>query len=130
MSQYENSGNLFPASNMKIVRHGKLDVEGADQEVIISQVTTKNNKTVFEVYRKIGAMFINTDDEQDYDASGKIETEHGEYMMWSRKRTDKNNNPFTRASIAPIRDKPESKEGLPQEMGDVHNTDPVDDIPF
>ena len=77
-------------------------------------------------------MFVNTDEDQDFDASGKIETEHGEYMMWSRKRTDKNNNPFTRASIAPVAPKAnsnQSEDGTPV-VANTPDLDGVDDIPF
>jgi hypothetical protein len=130
MSDFENSGNLFPAANNKVVRQGKLDVEGLDHELVIVQVTTKTNKTVYEVYEKIGALHPNDDktEKKDWDMSGEILVLGQKLMMWCRKRFDKNNNAYTRASVAPAKEmdanvkKEQSKE---QEKVEIE-----DDIPF
>ena len=130
MSNYENSGNLFSAANSKVVRQGKLDVDGRDHEIVIVQVTTKNNKTVYEVYEKIGALHPNDNktEQKDWDMSGEILVLGQKLMMWCRKRFDKNNNAYTRASVA------SAKETDSNAQKDQHQTQEKveidDDIPF
>lgn len=130
MSDYENSGNLFSAANNKVVRQGKLDVDGRDHEIVIVQVTTKNNKTVYEVYEKIGALHPNDNktEQKDWDMSGEILVLGQKLMMWCRKRFDKNNNAYTRASVAT------AKEMDSNAQKDQHQTQEKveidDDIPF
>lgn len=107
MNEYDNTnqGAVFPASNEKLIRSGKLNIEGIEERVTIVQVTTKTGKTVFEVYKKVGAVFINDNkrDEKDADMSGTVNfgNPKGDYMMWGRKRESKGGVPFTSLTIAP-----------------------------
>jgi hypothetical protein len=132
-NKYENSGNLFPSANSKVVRQGKLDVEGMNHELVIVQVTTKNNKTVYEVYEKVGALHPNETktEQKDWDMSGEIVVLGEKLMMWCRKKFDKNNNAYTRASVAPAREMSDDKSTPPQE-GQIkeQDSDLDDDIPF
>lgn len=113
--QYDNTntGALFPAENMKVVRQGKVDVDGVENNYSITQVQTKNGHTVFEVYMKVGAMFVNErkKDEKDADLSGTISIENKEYMMWGRKRQSKSGMEFTAISCAPKKTSVQSAQG-------------------
>jgi len=151
MSDYDNtnSGALYPADNMKpvgrkdwddlkIIRQGKVDVEGSESRMVITQSTSREGKTYFEVYQsvkdrtlvventdrngntyyeffeKIGPIYTNDRKRTDKDAdmSGTITPnggELGEYMIWGRKRTTKSGNPMTSVSFAPKEKKSDSK---------------------
>ena len=143
MSDYDNtnSGALYPADNMKpigrkdwddlkIIRQGKVDVEGSESRMVITQSTSREGKTYFEVYQSVGDRILvaeNTDrngntyyeffqkvgpiytndrkrTDKDADMSGTITPnggEMGEYMIWGRKRTTKSGDPMTSVSFAP-----------------------------
>ena len=105
MSEYDdtNRGALFPAENQELVRSGPVNIAGADQHCAIVQTITKNGKTVFEVYQKIGAVFPNDKkrNDDDYDMSGKVDLPSGQKMMiWGRKRQSKNGNHYTAISLS------------------------------
>ena len=128
MNKYENSGNLFPANNVKVFRQGTVDIDGADYEVIIVETTTKNGNKVYEAYFKGGALFINKEKGEaphDYDISGEITIDDHKVRAWGRKKLDKNNNPYTRMSFAEAKSDAQVSEKMPkqEEM-------PDDDIPF
>ena len=120
-------GAAFPPRDEKLLRIGKLDMEGEDERVSIVQVTTKSGKTVFEIYKKIGAVFVNDRkrDEKDADMSGTIKTDFGEYMMWGRKVEGKSGIPFTSLSIAP------KKGGAsPAKSEEAASRETEDEVPF
>lgn len=104
MAEYDNTntGALFPAENMKVIRQGKIDIEGKEDDYCLCQVQTKNGHTIFEVYQKVGAVFINERkrDEKDADMSGTVTIEGTDYMMWGRKRESKSGMAFTAISCA------------------------------
>lgn len=129
MSDYPNSGNFFAAANMKVARQGKLDVNGTDHEIAIVQVITKNKKTVFEVYQKVGVLYENDNktEKQDWDISGTITILGEKLRMWCRKRFDKSNNAYTRASVAPHKET--SSDEKDQHAQETHD-EIEDDIPF
>lgn len=143
MSDYDNtnSGALYPAEHMKpigrkdwddlkIIRQGKVDVEGSESRMVITQATSREGKTYFEVYqsvgdrvlvaevtdrdgntyfeffKKVGPIFTNDRKRTDKDAdmSGTITPDDGslgEYMIWGRKRTTKSGVAMTSVSFAP-----------------------------
>ncbi len=127
--QYDNtnSGLLFPADSMQIIRQGKIDVEGFDHNVILVQCKTAKGNTVYEIHKQVGVVF-EADEDKNFDSQGTVDLGTGEYTIWLRKKTSKNGNPMTAASLAP---KQERNNGLPQDAGDTHNTAALDDtIPF
>lgn len=104
MAEYDNTntGALFPSENMKVVRQGRINVDGAEENFCLVQVQTKAGKTVFEVYQKVGAVFVNDRkrDEKDADMSGQMTVRDKDFMVWGRKRESKNGLGFTAISIA------------------------------
>ena len=152
MSDYDNtnSGALYSADNMKpigrkdwddlkIIRQGKVDVEGSESRMVITQSTSREGKAYFEVYQSVGDRVLvaeNTDrngntyyeffqkvgpiytndrkrTDKDADMSGTITPnggEMGEYMIWGRKRTTKAGDPMTSVSFAPKKKQESSEE--------------------
>jgi len=148
MSNYDNtnSGALYPAEHMqtvgrrddlKVIRQGKVDIEGSDTNMVITQATSREGKTYFEVYeevddrvlvlevtardgstyhkflKKIGPIYTNDRkrSEKDADMSGTVKPNDGslgEYMIWGRKRTTKDGVAMTSISLAPKEKKSES----------------------
>lgn len=98
-----NSGVLFPAEDVKVLRKGPVDIEGKERDMMITQSTTRTGKQIFEVWQKAGPIFVNEKrSEKDADMSGSVETEHGEYKIWGRKRTSSRTGaPLTSVSLAP-----------------------------
>jgi hypothetical protein len=140
MTEYDNTntGALFPAENMKVVRQGRINVDGAEENFCLVQVQTKAGKTVFEMYQKVGAVFANERkrDEKDADMSGSMTVRDKEFMVWGRKRESKNGLGFTSVSVA-------GKKGLGGGSGNGANSQTkshqasggsaeefADDIPF
>lgn len=149
-NQYDNtnSGALYPAEHMttigrkddlKVIRHGKVDVEGSETNMVITQTTSREGKTYFEVYeevddrvlvvevtardgstyhkflKKIGPIYTNDRKrtEKDADMSGTVKPQDGslgEYMIWGRKRTTRDGAPLTSISLAPKEKKPDAEE--------------------
>lgn len=132
MTEYDNtnSGVMFPAGQMEVFRQGKVDIEGQDHEMVICKKITPKGKTVYEVYRKVGAVFPVTEkrSENSPDMSGEVETSHGEYKMFGRKKVSKNGTPMTTISLAPAEERPVSHTKVPV----VAHTPDLDDvdIPF
>ena len=57
--QKENTGALFEANNMKVLRQGKSLVNGHDCELIVTCSQTKDGRTLFDTYMKVGGFFPN-----------------------------------------------------------------------
>ena len=143
MTEYDdtNKGALFPAENQKIVRSGPVNINGSAEYCAIVQTTTKNGKTVFEFYQKIGAIFPNEKrNENDADMSGSLETKSGPMKVWGRKRQSKNGNDFTSISLAPPLDQYPNDHTRRQGFKEMSNANrhmesiassvPDDEIPF
>jgi len=120
-----NSGVLFPAENMKVIRKGPVDIEGKETDMMITQSQTRDGKAIFEVWQKAGPIFVNEKrNENDADMSGSVQTEHGEYKIWGRKRTSKKTgSPLTSVSLAPAK-KPSQGAGFT--ANDYKNKDTMD----
>lgn len=134
MTEYDNTntGAVFPANNMELVRQGKINVEGVDGDYAIVKCITKNNKTVFEVYKKVGACFPNTQkrEDGDPDMSGNIDLFGREFMVWGRKKVSKSGLSFTSISVAEKKQKEgASNPNTPQAAGpDADPSPPIPDI--
>jgi len=124
-----NTGAMFNAEHMKIIRQGPLNVEGNERYFTICQTQTKTGKTVFEVYEKVGAIFANErkKTDKDPDMSGTVNLDGFDYMMFGRKRQSKAGVPFTGINIAVKEDR--EGRGSTSEAS-VPAEDFNDDIPF
>jgi hypothetical protein len=58
-----NKGTLYP-SNDKIFKGGKININGDDQQFLVSQYTNKEGKTLFPLYLNVGYLNINTRKEE------------------------------------------------------------------
>jgi len=121
-----NSGVMFPAGSMDIIRQGKIDIEGFDHNLILVKCVTKKGNTVYEIHKQVGVAFVAGED-KDFDAQGNLDVGNGEYTIWLRKKTSQNGNPITVASLSPKKETAtESTENMPV----VDSTPDLDDIPF
>jgi len=125
-----NTGAMFNAEHMKIIRQGPLNVEGNERYFTICQTQTKTGKTVFEVYEKVGAIFANErkKTDKDPDMSGTVNLDGFDYMMFGRKRQSKSGVPFTGVNIAVKEDRSDGNE--PMSPNVQSDEDFNDDIPF
>lgn len=149
MSDYDNTntGALFPANHMKVIRQGKINVEGTDDFFTLVQCETPNGKTVFEIYQKVGAMFVNDKKttDKDPDTTGKMtHPEAGEMSIVGWKNQSKAGDPYTKIGVrkfqppTPPSSPPQNVSATPAQAGsDADPTPPVppqgntdDEIPF
>jgi len=126
-----NTGAMFNAEHMKVIRQGPLDVEGNERSFCICQTQTKTGKVVFEVYEKVGAIFTNdrkrTD--KDPDMSGTVTLDGVDYMMFGRKRQSKAGVPFTGVNIT-VKEELPGPGAAANEPAPADGDDFNDDIPF
>ena len=131
MTDYDNtnSGALFNAANQKLVRAGDVDVNGTSERLAIVLTETKNGKTIFEVYQKVGAIFTNDDKKTDKhpDVGGKIEVGGQEYYMSGWKKLSKNDVNYTSVSLTP---KEADGYSGPENPTEEAGNDLDDEIPF
>ena len=143
MTEYDNtnSGLMFPAGQMEVFRQGKIDIEGEDHEMVICKRITPKGKTVFEVFKKVGAVFPVTEkkSEKSPDMSGEMVTDFGEYKVWGRKKTSRNGMPMTAINLSPPEDRQASTPSPDQNsepdnkvptVAPTPDLDGVEDIPF
>ena len=128
MPEYDNtnSGALFPASNMNVIRQGRIDIQGQEREIVMVQKQPPSGKTVFEMYSKIGAIFPNDQkrNEKDNDAGGSItDPALGDFFVSLWKKTSKAGDPYSSIALTPKNPNPNT----PAQMGS--NADPTPPIP-
>jgi hypothetical protein len=138
--QYDNtnSGALFPAADMSVYRQGKIDVEGSERDMIITQThNNKTGKTHFDVYEKVGTVSPNRKkkNEDSPDMIGDFETHsNGIYMMFGKKRTAKQSGiEFTSIGVKKKDDAPTSTAHTATQSGYAHpqpQVEPKPDNPF
>tara|TARA_R110000751_G_scaffold56451_4_gene120421 strand:+ start:4140 stop:4535 length:396 start_codon:yes stop_codon:yes gene_type:complete len=131
MTEYDNtnSGALFNTSNQKLLRSGPVNVEGSDETLCIIQTETKNGKTIFEVYQKVGAIFTNDKkSENSPDVGGTVTLSGTEYFMNGWKKQSKNGNNFTSISLKQKDEQPPKDEAT--DWGNDAPADDLDEIPF
>mgnify|MGYP001313116620 CR=1 FL=1 len=110
----KNQGAVFPAANMNVYRQGKVDVEGVERNLIITEThNNRNGETYYDVYEKVGRVSPNRKkkNEDSPDMIGEFETnQHGVYMMFGKKRTAKNSGQeFTSIGVKKKDEQPEVK---------------------
>ena len=106
MNDYDrtNTGALFEPRYQKLIRYGRINIEGQEDSYAIVEVKTKSGKTVYELMKRVGALFPNEkkrEGKRDPDTYGKLE--HNEnpitYNVSAWKKVGKNDEPFTSLSI-------------------------------
>ena len=129
MTDYDNTnrGALFPTGDMNLIRCGQVHFGDVEQRLAVIKVITRNNKTVFEVYQKIGAVFANTDKktEKSPDMSGNVTYEGLEWKMAGWKEESKQGLQYTSVSMTP----PEAV-APPDDEAPAGGNDLDDEIPF
>ncbi|MEC9201497.1 MAG: hypothetical protein VX978_06305 [Pseudomonadota bacterium] len=134
--QKENTGALFEANNMKVLRQGKSLVNGHDCELIVTSSQTKDGRTLFDTYMKVGGFFPNQykqegDNKPDVTAPVLI---HGEKMKLAGwKNVSKRGVHYVSLAFSPSDDNsPQHSE--PAELSAVgqaaQDDVPDDNIPF
>lgn len=126
MSDYDNTnhGALWQAANRTLIRQGAVNFAGTDADVCIVKAITKTNKTIYEVYQKIGVVFVNENRSENAPAmSGPVEFEGREFQMsgWAKKTRD--DQPFTSIAVEPKGEQPDNSPGKQE-------PDDKDEIPF
>ncbi len=105
MAEYDNSnsGALWPTGENKLIRQGKVDIDGSEVELAVTHVTTKTGKTIFEVFQKVGVVFANDrkDSENHPDMKGSLTHDGSEYWVAGWKKESKNGLKFTSVSFSP-----------------------------
>jgi len=129
MTDYDNTnrGALFEAANRNLIRQGKVDFAGDEEEIAIVKAITKNNKTIFEVYQKIGVVFVNENRSENAPGmSGPVEFKGREFKMAGWAKKSKDDRPYTSISVEPQGEHPDTSPGEQQQP----DPDPKDEIPF
>lgn len=136
MSDYEqrdNSGVLFQANNMRVLRQGKSMVNGLDCDLIVTETKTKDGRTMFDTYMKVGGFFPNKykqdgDGKPDISAPVNINGEKMRLAGW--KKTSKRGVPFVSLAFKEDGGSQSSDRNTPPQppAEEFYNND--DDIPF
>ena len=92
MSDYEqrdNSGALFQANNMRVLRQGNSMVNGFDCDLIVTESKTKDGRTMYDTYMKVGGFFPNKykeegDNKPDITAPVNINGEKMRLAGWKK----------------------------------------------
>ena len=134
MAEYEqkdNSGALFPANNVRVLRQGTAMVNGFDCDMIVTETKTKDGRQMFDTYMKVGGFFPNKykeegDNKPDVTAPVNINGEKMRLAGW--KNVSKNGMPYVKLSFKPA-DEDATPVSQPQQSAPSNDL-PDDDIPF
>ena len=136
MSDYEqkdNSGALFQSNNMRVLRQGNSMVNGFDCDLIVTESKTKDGRTMYDTYMKVGGFFPNKykedgDSKPDITAPVNINGEKMRLAGW--KNTSKRGTPYVKLSFKPA-DEDATPTSTPTPQAEPPQSDmPNDDIPF
>ena len=99
-----NTGALFEPKFQKLLRYGRINIEGSEDSYAIIQVRTKSGKTVYEVHKRVGVMFPNEkrrEGKRDPDTYGKISAPNTtvEFSVSGWKKMSKSDEEFTSVSV-------------------------------
>mgnify|MGYP003145503171 FL=1 len=107
----KNSGALYPAENMEIIRQGKIDVEGNDVYMLIVKMKDKNGNDHYKFYQDKAKIFeTEKKSENSSDMDCSMSVDGTDYKVWLRKKVSKNGLDYTSVSLAP---KTENKNNIP-----------------
>ncbi len=138
MSDYEqknNTGALFQANNMRVLRQGTAKVNGEECNLIVTESKTKDGRTLFDTYMKIGGFFPNQykqegDSKPDVTAPVLVNGETMNLAGW--KNVSKKGNAYVSLSFKPNDDgkaQPSAQEL--SAVGQAAQDDvPDDNVPF
>jgi len=135
MSDYEqrdNSGALFQANNMRVLRQGNSMVNGFDCDLIVTESKTKDGQTIYDTYMKVGGFFPNKykedgDNKPDITAPVTINGEKMRLAGW--KKTSKRGLPYVSLAFKEAEDSGAASQQRPTQAPENSIT-PDDDIPF
>ena len=132
MAEYDNTnrGALYgPNDDQKIIKTGKANIGGNDDQYLMVTHKKHNGKTFMEVWRNIGMVYVNDKKSKDSqpDMSGNVTTDGVEYRVAGWKKESKNGNPYT---AIVFNEKDEQAGGKSQTSGGGGSADTDDDIPF
>ena len=139
MSQFEqkdNTGALFQANNMRVLRQGNAMVNGDECDLIVTESKTKDGRVLYDTYVKIGGFFPNKykqEGDSKPDVSSTVVV-HGESMkMAGWKNVSKNGMAYIKLSFQPNDGNAKAKSN-PQELSAVgqaaQDDVPDENIPF
>lgn len=129
--QKDNSGALFQANNMRVLRQGNGMVNGFDCDFIVTESKTKDGRTMYDTYMKVGGFFPNKfkeegDSKPDITAPVNI---HGEKMKLAGwKNISKRGTPYVSLSFKPADE--DVTPANPPQVSTPQDDTPNDDIPF
>ena len=133
MAEYDNTnrGALYNANeDLKIIKNGKANIGGKDDQFLMVTHKTHNGKTFMELWRNIGLVYVNDKKSKDSqpDMTGNATTDGVEYRVAGWKKESKNGNPYTGIVFTEKDD--DGKQGGQKSGGGGGSADTSDDIPF
>lgn len=117
-----NNGALHEPRYQKLLRYGRINIEGEENNYAIVQITTKSGASVFEVMQRVGTIRPNDrkrDGEgfRDPDTRGIIKVNNVDWRISGWKKTSKQGNDFTSIAISPAqleqREEPPNADEIP-----------------
>lgn len=125
--EYDNTNTAaFFLKETVAKMEGPVDIEGESSPAIVVQRKSKNNKTYFDVYRKVGALFPQDDSDNKPRLTGPIHWFGKIYRMALWKKESRNGDTFYQGKITE-----DSGEGIKPEPKANKKDDLEDDeIPF
>lgn len=140
MSDYEtkdNTGALFQANNIRVVRQGNAKVAGNGYDIIVTESKTKDGRTLYDTYVKVGPFFTNKYKEEGDDkpdTKTKIRLSGEEFEMAGWKKVSKRGTQFLSLAFREPRASGQSQNGparaAPLDTPSIDNNVSDDDIPW
>ena len=60
-----NKGAMYSTTDQKIFKQGKVNINGGDENFLVSERMNKDGKKVYELYNRVGFLNINTKKEKE-----------------------------------------------------------------
>jgi hypothetical protein len=123
-----NNGALHEPRYQKLIRYGRINIEGEESNFAVVAITTKSGAVVYEVMQRVGMLRTNDRKREgegfrDPDARGFIKVNNVDWRISTWKKMSKNGNDFT--SVAVVPSQIEQREGNPTD-----DDMPDEQIPF
>lgn len=132
MSDYEqkdNSGALFDANNMRCLRQGNAKIEGDEVGLLVTETKTKDGRTIYDTYMKVGPFFTNKYKEEGDskpDISCNIRIDGLEKKMAGWKNVSKRGMSYLSLKFS----EPQARQEQPREAPQPSVSIDDDDMPF
>lgn len=135
-----NKGALFNSTD-KIFKSGKVNVNGDDQQFMVSQYTNKEGKTKFPLYLNVGYLNINTKKEEGSkqpDVYGSFDYNTFKFKIagWKqeKQREDGSTNKYLSVAVQFDKEESEKNEGFNETEKKIKENltekDLDDEVPF